>query len=87
MFRLITGRRLCDAFVTAKETIYKIPLNSEQTGWIREVVLVVPSEVFVSASNRVTEVSHILVKDFTPVVAPLRSFHAESSCQGDEWLR
>jgi len=55
----------------AKETIYKIPLHSEQSGMVREITLVVPSETLSAASSGATEVSHIVIRDFNFSTEPL----------------
>ena len=65
----------------AKETIYKIPLHSEQSGLIREITLIVPSETLSAASNSATEVSHIVIRDFNSSVEGL-AFPCKASYQG-----
>ena len=53
-----------------KEIIYKIPLHSEGSG-VREICIIVPSEVLSAASNSATGPSHILISDFKWSVEPL----------------
>ena len=80
MFRTLwSGVRQIIVLGGAKETIYKIPLHSEQSGLVREITLVVPSETLSAASSSATEVSHIFIKDFKFSVEPLVSPHQSAS--------
>ena len=80
MFRTLwTHARQIYVIAGTKEIIYKIPLHSEQSGFVREITLVLPSETLSAASNSATEPSHIVIRDFKSSVEGLAFLYPSSS--------